>query len=326
MNLQNRPIRLPALFAAVVFLLLVFTGKIAVSQTGSPGNTENKKKGSPLHLFIIGNSFSGNAAKYLRELSEEGGHELTIGRAELGGCSLQRHWEIAEAAEANPDNPKGKAYNGKSLKMLLSEGKWDVVTLQQYSMLSGDVDSYRPYAKKLYDYIKKLQPSANIVFHQTWAYRADADGFGQVAQGVLAKSEKEMWEKSRAAYHTIARELGASLIPTGDAFWRISSDSKWGFQKDTGFDYSQPQAPNLPNQNHSLHMGYTWNNNKLGFDSHHANAAGCYLGSLVWYGFLFHESPVRLKFVPEGVADDFAAQLKKTAWTTVQTVGKSSVK
>jgi hypothetical protein len=326
MNSNTAEFRLRQLTSATVFFLLIFVGKIAVSQTGSSAVSEAKKTGKPLHLFIIGNSFSGNAAKYMRELSEEGGHELTVGRAELGGCSLQRHWEIAEAAEANPDDPKGKAYDGKSLKMLLAEGVWDVVTLQQYSMLSGDVETYRPYAQKLYDYIKKLQPSARIVFHQTWAYRSDADGFGQIATGKLAQSEKEMWEKSRAAYHTIAHELGTSVIPTGDAFWRINSDQKWAYQKDAGYDFAKPQPPNLPNQNHSLHMGYRWNNTKLEFDSHHANTAGCYLGSLVWYGFLFNESPVNLKFVPEGVPADFAAQLRKTAWSTVKEVGKSVAK
>ncbi|GAB3913935.1 DUF4886 domain-containing protein [Larkinella knui] len=314
--------QLRKLSLTIVFFLLLFVSRIAVSQTASPPASGAKKNEKPLHLFLIGNSFSGNAAKYLRELSEEGGHGLIIGRAELGGCSLQRHWELVEAAEANPEDPKGKAYNGKSLKMLLSEGTWDVVTLQQYSMLSGDVETYRPYAKKLYDYIKTLQPSARIVFHQTWAYRSDADGFGQIAAGKLAQSEKEMWENSRAAYHTIARELGAAVIPVGDAFWRLSSDKKWRYQKDAGFDFEKPQPPHLPNQTHSLHVGYSWNNAKLAFDSHHASAAGCYLGSLVWYGFLFNESPVKLTFVPEGVPADFAAQVRKTAWSTVKAVGK----
>ncbi|MFC5409912.1 DUF4886 domain-containing protein [Larkinella bovis] len=311
--------------AIFVLFLLVFTGKTAFSQAGPPA-VPGQKNEKPLHLFIIGNSFSGNAARYLPKLSKEGGHTLVIGRAELGGCSLQRHWELVEAAEANPDDPKGKAYNGKSLKMLLSDGVWDVVTLQQYSMLSGDVETYRPYAQKLYDYIKKLQPSARVVFHQTWAYRADADGFGKVAGKTMAQSEKEMWEKSRAAYHTIARELGVAVMPVGDAFWRISSDPKWGFRKDTGFEAASAQAPDLPNQAHSLHVGYRWNKTKLEFDSHHASNAGCYLGGLVWYGFLFSESPVDLTFLPEGVPADFAAQLRKTAWQTVRAVRKGVAK
>lgn len=57
---------------------------------------------------------------------------------------------------------------------------------------------------------------------------------------------------------------------------------------------------------------------KLAFDSHHANDAGCYLGSLVWYGFLFNESPTQLQFTPESVPANFAAQLRKGAWSTVK--------
>ncbi|MVM35452.1 DUF4886 domain-containing protein [Spirosoma sp. HMF4905] len=301
----------------VFLLLLLFSVKIAFAQPST-----GKKQ--PLHLFLIGNSFSQNATRYLPQLSKEGGHELVIGRAEIGGSSLQRHWGHVEAAERNPDDPQGKPYGGKSLKMLLSEGVWDVVTIQQASILSGDVDTYRPYAKKLYEYVKKLQPKATVVFHQTWAYRSDSKDFSQIAPKDSARSAEEMWEKSRAAYHTIANELGIAIIPNGDAFWRMNAKTKWAFNKDNTFNYSQPQSPSLPNQTHSLHMGYRWDNDKLAFDSHHANDAGCYLGALVWYSFLYDESPVKLTFCPDGIDKKFATQLKKTAWATVQKEKKKS--
>jgi hypothetical protein len=307
----------------IVFLFLGFTTVQAQSARVSGTVGVRPTPTDTLHLFLIGNSFSQNAARYLPQLAKEGGHPLKIGRAELGGCSLQRHWEHAAAAEANPDDPKGKPYKGKSLRMLLSEGTWDVVTLQQYSMHSADPAAYEPYAQKLYDYIKSIQPRAEVVFHQTWAYRSDADGFGQVAPNTFAQSEKEMWEKSRAAYHTIGRQLGVRIIPVGDAFWKVSSDPTWGYRKDPNFNYKNPEYPSLPDQTHSLHAGYRWTNDqKWGFDSHHANEAGCYLGSLVWYSFLFGESPRELTFTPEQVPADFAAQLRKVAETTQNRVRK----
>ena len=56
---------------------------------------------------------------------------------------------------------------------------------------------------------------------------------------------------------------------------------------------------------------------KLELDTHHASDAGCYLGSLVWYSFLFQESPERLNFVPQGVKNnEFAKSLKNIAWET----------
>ncbi|GHB73836.1 hypothetical protein GCM10007390_30030 [Persicitalea jodogahamensis] len=241
----------------------------------------------------------------------------------MGGSPLKRHWEHAEAAEADSLDPKGRPYNGKSLRMLLSNGKWDIVTIQQYSMHSAAPSTYDPYARKLFDYIKALQPQAEVVFHQTWAYRTDADGFGQIDDDKTAQNEKEMWEKSRAAYRAKAKELGIRVIPVGDAFWKVDSDSKWGYRKDSNFNFANPQQPALPDQTHSLHAGYRWtNDNKLGFDSHHASEAGCYLGGLVWYAFLFNESPTRVSFVPEKVSPDFAEHLKEVAEETVARSGK----
>jgi len=56
---------------------------------------------------------------------------------------------------------------------------------------------------------------------------------------------------------------------------------------------------------------------KFSKDAHHANAAGEYLGALVWYGFLFNESPEKLTFVPSEVGLEFAAHLRKVAWAVV---------
>ena len=277
-------------------------------------------------LFLIGNSFSRNATQYLPQLAKEGGHELIIGRAELGGCSLERHWRHAAAAEANPEDPNGSPYSGKkSLKALLSENSWDIITIQQASVYSGNPATYQPYAQNLYNYIKKLQPNAEVVFHQTWAYRNDANYFTRINGDTRAESQQEMWERSRAAYHTIAKELGLRLIPNGDAFYTVSTDPQWGYKKDPNFDFKNPVAPALPDQTNSLHVGYRWNKekNKLTFDANHANAAGCYLGALVWYGFLFNESPEKLTFVPPGVSPEFAAHLRKVAWQTVQQATRS---
>jgi hypothetical protein len=268
-----------------------------------------------VRLFVIGNSFSQNATRYLPQLAKEGGQELVIGRAELGGHSLKQHWSYVEANDANPDDPKGKPYGGKSLRELLSQGQWDIVTIQQYSLLSSDIETYRPYAQKLRDFIKTLQPKAEVVVHQTWAYRSDAKTFGKTT-----KTQQEMWEKSHAAYYTVAGELGLRVIPSGDAFWKITTDPKWVYKKDPNFDFDKPVSPALPDQTNSLNVGYSWSKagDKFNFDANHANAAGCYLGALVWYGFLFGESPEKLTFVPPGVPADFAAQLRKVAWQTLQ--------
>jgi len=294
----------------ILVLIFCFTGGVSVGQTGPKS----------LRLFIIGNSFSQNASAYLPNFVKEKGVELTVGRAELGGHSLAQHWEYAEAAEANPEDPKGKPYKGKSLRMLLSAGTWDVVTIQQASYLSADLESYSPYAKKLYDYIKKIQPNAEVIIHQTWAYRSDALKFGRIAPNQLAKDQHEMWEKSRSAYHAIAKQLNVKIIPVGDAFNEVATDKVFGFKKDPGFDYTNPAFPNLPNQANSLNMGYYWKDNKIVFDPNHANEAGRYLGSLIWFAVLFKKSPMQLEYAPGNVPAEFAAYLRTVAEKTIKNI------
>lgn len=273
-------------------------------------------KSDTLRLLLIGNSFSMNATRYLSQLAKDGGHLITIDYAEIGGCSLKKHWELSKIAERNPNDPKGSPYDGKSLRMLLSQKKWDIISIQQYSWLSSDIDTYRPYARNLYNFIKLFQPNAKVVVHQTWAYRSDTKNFSQIEENQFAKSEKEMWQKSREAYHTAAAELDARIVPVGDAFWKVSSSRK-AYKKDKRFNYTKPIYPALPNQANSLHVGYYWDDKKnLIFDSHHASDAGCYLASLVWYKFLYGESPVLLDFTPKNISKHFAKFLKKTAEST----------
>ena len=211
--------------------------------------------------------------------------------------------------------------------MLLSEGNWDIVTIQQNSMNSTDPATYRPYARNLYNYIKAIVPQAEVVMHQTWAYRTDAKTFGQIGPNQHAQSAEEMYEKSRAAYQSVAAELGVRLLPVGDAFWKINSHPKWAYQKDKSFSQENAVSPALPAQKNSLHVGYYWNQeNKLALDANHANAAGEYVGSLVWYACLFPESPTKLKFVPEGISPDFAHALKKAAKKAVKNQQEGIIK
>jgi len=265
-----------------------------------------------LRVFLIGNSFSQNATRYLSQIAKEKGFNLSIGRAELGGCSLQRHWDSVEVNIQ--DSLRGRPYKGKSLKELLSGGKWDIITIQQFSFLSGDEETFQPYAKNLFDFIKALQPQAEVVVHQTWPYRADAKSFGKIRKEERASSQKEMWRKSRAAYHKLAKDLGGlRVIPVGDAFYTVAIDERWSFEKDDSFDFQNAFQPQLPKELNSLNVGYTWKNGKLRFDPNHANAAGCYLAGLIWYGFLFNENPEEISFIPKGVPDDFAGFLRKKA-------------
>jgi len=309
--------KLRILILLIILLFSIFPGKSSFEYTPDnqrfQANSQYGDRSDTVFLLIIGNSFSVNASQFLPQLVKESGHNLFIGRAEIGGCPLQKHWDLSQLAESEPENPQGKPYRGKSLKMLLTERKWDVITMQQYSMFSSNLETYTPYAANLYNYIRSFQPDAMIVFHQTWAYRSDAKTFGQTGNGKFAGSARKMWKKSRAAYHEVAEDLDIDVIPVGDAF-RKAGKGKYRFHKDREYDYENPRYPELPDQKNSLHRGYSWGkDNKLGFDANHASDAGCFLGSLVWYSFIFNESPAELSFSPEKIPVEFAEHLKQTA-------------
>lgn len=264
-------------------------------------------------VLLIGNSFSQNATKYLPQMAKESNIKLVFGRAEMGGCSLKRHWDSVVVNQA--DTNRGKAYQGKSLRQLLAAQKWDVVTMQQYSLLSGDAESYMPYAKNLFDLVKQYQPQAKILIHQTWAYRADAKSFGNISAGKKAQSQQEMWQKSRAAYQLLAQHLGGlGIIPSGDAFHQVATNVNWRFKKDPDFNETTAIFPKLPNDQNSLNVGYIWSGDKkLNFDPNHANDAGCYLAGMVWYKVVLEQELSQLNFKPATVSPEFTAFLKQTA-------------
>ena len=218
-------------------------------------------------------------------------------------------------------DPAEKPYSFKgkkvSLKDMLTAEKWDYVTIQQFSMFSFKIDTYRPFAKNLVEYIRKYAPSAEVVFHQTWAYRADddrlfKDGFDQ----------KTMYQQLTKNYHTIADEIGIRrIIPVGDAFQLAAESPEWKFESDKNFDFAKAESPNLPDQTHSLHVGYRWKKtdgkDTLSYDSHHANFAGEFLAGCVWFEFFFGDDVRNNTFKPDNMENNDAEILRSIAHKVV---------
>lgn len=276
---------------------------------------------SPDHLRIlaIGNSFSNNALHYLPDVVKAAGCELERVHLMVGGSPLELHWKRAEAALADPNDPAGAYGKLGSLPANLDKGPWDAVTIQQYSLISNDPATYHPYADKLVALIRERAPHARILIHQTWAYRVDDPRFGPDKE--LADADV-MYSQVRAAYHSVADQLGLELIPTGDAFHLITSDPAWAFQPDPAWNPKTAVSPSLPDQSRSLHAGWSWTKSKDGtpalrFEGHHANRNGEYLGACVWFETLFRRSVVGNAFKPEGMTPDMQARLQTAAHQAV---------
>jgi hypothetical protein len=296
-----------ALIAALLFCVSSFAGEAKT-----------------VKLLTIGNSFSANATHYLGDLAMAGGHTLIHQPLVIGGASFQVHAEKAQKHEADPKDKAGLYTSGLGLKESLELQKWDYVTIQQASIKSHDFTTYQPYAGWLHDYVSKHAPQAKLLVHETWEYRKDDPRFTKPSgKAGEPKTQDEMYTGLRSAYDKIAAEFGARIIPTGDAFHFADTYPKWAYQPDSNFNPKVSKAPELPNQTHSLHVGWRWAKPKtggplaLGMDGHHANMAGEYLGACVWYEVLFGESPVGNTFIPKGLDPKDALFLQETAHRAV---------
>ncbi len=298
--------------------ILILTVLLLAAQSETNGQTStNPPAQREIKVLGIGNSFTGNAFRYLEPMGKSSEMcRLTLGRAVIGGCPMELHMRLAKLHDAEPDNPDGKPYSlwktdedGKrsgtliGLREMLASDTWDIVTIQQLSAQSPDIANYRPYAKELHDYIKKYAPQAEVVLHQTWAYRTDGD-FDRVFRDKPGYGQKEMYRDLNEAYNTIAEELDVRVIPVGAAF-QLARQVR-PYIPDETTDPKTLTPPNLPNDKNSLCGGYYWKKTdppELRCDTHHAGIQGEYLAAAVWFEFLTGIDPyaegIRVGKLPE---------------------------
>lgn len=296
----------------ILFLTLLFIAPLSADE------------GKTIRLLTVGNSFSQNATRHLGALAKAGGDTLILRGADVGGATMELHWNKARTFEQDPANKAGRYANGRSLKEELLAEKWDFVTIQQASIKSHDVATYRPFASLLRDYIKQHAPDAEVLLHETWEYRIDDPRFSaKTPKPGEPLTQDEMYRGLSGAYETIAKELGVRRLPVGTAFHIANRDPQWGFRvSPVPFDSKNAKPGELPDQTHSLNVGWNWKKQtddqvKLGMDGHHANLAGEYLGACVWYEVLFGRSVEGNAFVPKGLDADYAKFLQATAHRVV---------
>ena len=281
-----------------------------------------------LRLLVIGNSLAENPLTHLQDISASTGQlHLVIGHATLGGCSLAKHWRLAEYTAQHPEYKTyqfdlgggatpGAMTRAMNLQEALAAEPWDIVTLNQASIPGPRIESFRPWLPLLHGMVRELAPNAEIMLNQTWAYREDAPYL--IEKGLTSDS---MYERLRANYAHYANELGCRVIPTGEAIQRFRRmpDRRFSFP-DPDFDYVGAQAPALPRQDNSLSVGWYWSINdspdgipQLLLDFNHLNSAGAYLAGCVWLESLSSIDARTATFIPGGVTADLAGELRELA-------------
>ncbi|MBD3241414.1 MAG: DUF4886 domain-containing protein [Chitinivibrionales bacterium] len=264
-------------------------------------------------ILTIGNSFAENATRYIPQLlAAAGDSDLVIGKANLGGCSLEKHWNLVEQCAQLPDvNPYWLRYAGDgpeaqqvTLREALAAQTWDFVTLQQVSHDSWRPETYQPHFDNLLALVRECAPGAQPVVHQTWAYRSDALFFEE--HGI---DQAMMHERLVAAYDAVAAKHGLRIIPSGDAFRRARL--QLGFTPDESFDYEHAVPLALPDQSRALITGYHWRTGntpsgkaELHQDYRHGNALGCYLAGAVWFEMFTGIEASAVPFRPDDISEE----------------------
>lgn len=253
-----------------------------------------------LRVLAIGNSFSEDAVEhYLWELGQEAGIDFVIGNAFRGGWSLAAHWKDASTRAANTDYRKvvnGRRTNmGKrTIKDIVTDEPWDVITLQQVSQEAGREESYEPSLSLMIGYVKALatNDSVRLGFHQTWAYAQDS------SHGGFANYDRNqflMYASIVAAVEEAMQNHRGDLqfyIPVGTAIQNARTTEL----ADPVIGDAQPVNRELTRD--GFHLNYT---------------IGRYIAACTWLEALTGISPVGFKMRPKGVTPEQAALAQKAA-------------
>jgi len=172
---------------------------------------------APLKVLMVGNSFSLSCKTYLPCVAASANCKLDLEIAYIGGCSLQRHIEEYIRSEKDKTYRPYTGINGDnaSLQELLAKKKWDIISIQQASHFSWRRDSYQPWADQLIDIIRKSNPQAEIVVHETWSY----NGGDRLAHlnDTWSVDQKTMFEMLDKNYRHLAKTNHFRIVPVGAA-------------------------------------------------------------------------------------------------------------
>ncbi len=179
-----------------------------------------------IKILAVGNSFSQDATAQIEILTDD----LFVRNLYIPGCSLETHVKMARGDEAVYQY---QVYGFQSLekkvslKYALTAERWDHITIQQVSHLSGIKESYYPYITELVEYIRKYS-DAEIIFHQTWAYE---EGSEHSEFYRYDRSQAKMWQSISRVTAEVCEKEGLRMIKCGETFAGLRQNDLFDVEK-----------------------------------------------------------------------------------------------
>jgi len=186
-----------------------------------------------MKILAIGNSFSQDATRYLHQIARAGGDLLEVFNLYIPGCPLERHYRnmLGDKRDYLLEVNGQKTNFAVSMKEALLSQQWDVITLQQLSHQASKPESYQPYLNEVAAYVRRLQPKAKLLIHETWAYEADTP---RLREKGGFETPEDMMAAVKSAYYAAAKEINADgLIPCGEALLDVMHRGAASVHRDT---------------------------------------------------------------------------------------------
>jgi beta-glucosidase len=264
----------------LLFLIVILTVSTSVNA-----------KDNIIRILAIGNSFSEDAVEQnLHELAAADGHQTIIANMYIAGCSLERH--LNNARNDKPDYRYRKIgtdgirhqFNHMTLQKAITDEKWDYISLQQASGLSGCYDTYTPFLPALIAYVKSLAPKGcKIIWHQTWSYAKDSshDAFKNYGRNQMQMYHSIM----NCAQHAMNDNGITMVVPSGTAI----QNARTTFIGD-----------NMNRDGYHLNLNY-----------------GRYTAACTWYDAIFHKNVIGNSYIPNGMHKEIASACQHAAHAAV---------
>lgn len=186
-----------------------------------------------IKVLAIGNSFSQDATRYLRNIALAAGNDMKVINLYIGGCSLSQHFKHMN----NDERAYSLEFCGEttgffvSMKEALQSDEWNFVTLQQVSHKSTDYATYQPYLNALSAYAAYHAPCAKQVMHQTWAYE---DGSARLTEELGYETSTQMFADIKASYAKATEAISADrIIPSGESVRMAAAHGLKNIYRDT---------------------------------------------------------------------------------------------
>ena len=173
-----------------IIFFVVFCFIACSSNASADSDQSSSSRPKPLQVLFIGNSYTyfNDMPVMLAEMShsQQGARGLRVKMIAVPAATLQQLWDNGDAKKA------------------IEEGNWDVVVLQEQSILpTVEPEKMKLYARKFDAIIK--EHGAKTALYVTWA----------------RKAKPEMQVDLNAAYYSLAKELGSIVVPVGNT-WQIA--------------------------------------------------------------------------------------------------------